>query len=90
MQNHSSEKNMFEVYIFHCFCSQFRISDAYLMVQNKHLRIIFDSNSKQVFDKTNFQKLHLQNYFKKGENNSSPITGQKFYFTHIQGLKLFF
>ncbi len=41
------------------------------MVQNKHLGIIFDSKSKEVFDKTNFQKFHLQNY-KKNVATQAP------------------
>ncbi len=61
MKNHNFEMNVFEVSIFNCFSTLFK-------VKNKHLRIDFWFNiersicSFQMFDKTNFEKFYLQTY----------------------------
>jgi hypothetical protein len=54
---------MFDASIFHCFYSQFWVSNAYFVVKKPDffwLKIKRSIFSFQMFHKTNFQKFHLQ------------------------------
>ncbi len=69
MQNHSFKINVFEVSIFHCFSSKFKVSNAYFVVKNKHLRIMFGLISKEIYFPykcliKKFKKIQIQTYKK--------------------------
>ena len=48
MLDHSFEKNLFEVFIFDCFGSKFKVSNAYYVVKNKLKELFLGLISKEV------------------------------------------